>query len=473
MSNLNEWAYTEEELAQLEEERDLNNDITIEVEIDNSTKAMKAMETQYDDLSRVFKNIKEAKGINRSLAAEAADVLPNFNGGKSLRSYSTVATMEGYKAALEEINLGMAAAIAGIVAAVAALIVKFISWITGGSSDSNYSKGSFKAKAEEKKKVIEESAPKAKNIYESVKDAFQQGVPLNFKGGNKAIVKSFNDLFKYVAEITEEDAVLGVFSNGSITVTDKSILVLFDELSGGKTPIIDAISDKGVSEQLTSFLINASTYAGNKVEDGDDSPEATRSKISFLLKEIESMKKYEVELDKNLEKLDKIKANQDGNNIKFLFTDFAELLFSNQEKLLKAFTNSYLTIDDSLVQLEEMKEELEQGQAASNTDSRETGNTEVAVRDLGSAKKQYASKFKDLVIKSLKIVGHYRAYLTSVVHSYAFVYDVLNKAEKIIDKYVDKDAGGAEIAAGIREERERAYKRKSDIDAIISTLRSK
>ena len=60
-----------------------------------------------------------------------------------------------------------------------------------------------------------------------------------------------------------------------------------------------------------------------------------------------------------------------------------------------------------------------------------------------------------------------------MAHGYAFVFDVLDKAEKIIDKYIDKDADGAELAAGIREERERAFTRKAEIGAIISTLRSK
>ena len=476
MSNLNEWAYTEEELAQLEEERDLNNDITIEVEIDNSTKAMKAMETQYDDLSRVFKNIKEAKGIDRSLAAEAADVLPNFNGGKSLRSYSTVATMEGYKAALEEINLGMAAAIAGIVAAVVALIVKFIGWIMGdssGSKDSKYAKGSFKAKAEEKKKVIEESAPKAKNIYESVQDAFRRGIPLNSKGDDKAIVKSFDDLFKYVEEISEEKTSLGSFSNGSITVTDKSILVLFDELTSNRMVIINHLSNKAASDFLLGMLMDIGEITERMVNDGDDSPEALSRKSNFILTQVEKMKSYESNIDKLIRDIEGIKGGEIKDTVKFSFTEFTELLFSSQEKLLNAFTNSYLAVDNNLEQLEIIKERIDEREATEKVKDQNTGSTEVTIAGYQKAEREFASVFKGLVIKTIKILTCYKAYLNSVAHGYAFVFDVLDKAEKIIDKYIDKDADGAELAAGIREERERAFTRKAEIGAIISTLRSK
>lgn len=478
MSNLNEWAYTEEELAQLEEERDLNNDITIEVEIDNSTKAMKAMETQYDDLSRVFKNIKEAKGINRSLAAEAADVLPNFNGGKSLRSYSTVATMEGYRAALEEINLGMAAAIAGIVAAVAALIVKFISWITGGdSSDGKFTKGSFKAKKEEKAETIKDVAPKAMTVYEVIDDSLKNGIPL-VKDDKKGVVKSIEDIFEFVGEVNGTGSVSGVYEDGSIKVADVGLRTIFEDIESNGSKIISSL----LKADDLNDLMNASFLTDKAVKDNaakaSNFPEEQRSdyiraiykKSSARLRD--GLPKLD-EVKNEVEKFRKVKNSTDKKYKKMPFTKYVELLKTKEDFLLKAYLSSAVIIDDCLVRLNSFRDNLLEEEKRNKEVLENLDEGQDAQKEAANAVSEYIRIQKSFITKLLGIANAYNSFIIAIEHSYSFVLEVMTKAEELMDKYVDKDENGAELVETIKKERQQHFNSHNSIKSVIGKLKNK
>lgn len=134
--SLNDWAYTPEEQEKLNEEADLNNHIVLEGEIEGQLQLMKAAEVQYDDLNNVFTALQEQGGMSRAVAQEAALILPGFCKGARPTEFTELPSMQNYKTALEELSLGMAAAIAAGFAALALILNKFISWLFGGGGGS-------------------------------------------------------------------------------------------------------------------------------------------------------------------------------------------------------------------------------------------------------------------------------------------------------------------------------------------------
>lgn len=134
--SLNDWAYTPEEQDKLTKEDDLNEHIVIEGEIEGTVQQMKAMEVRFDDIKNIYQGLQEQGGMTRQVAQEARLVLPDFCNGAKDTEFTTVATHHNFKMALEELSLGMAAAVAAGFLAISALLGKFIGWLFGGSNSS-------------------------------------------------------------------------------------------------------------------------------------------------------------------------------------------------------------------------------------------------------------------------------------------------------------------------------------------------
>ena len=123
MSSLNEWAYTPEEMEQLAEEENLDNQIVIEDEISGEIQFLKANEIHYQDLVNLKNNLNQQGGINRALATEAMDLEVNVG---NPNFYSTAISTEGYKVAMENINIAIGAAIAAALTTVVFAISKVL-----------------------------------------------------------------------------------------------------------------------------------------------------------------------------------------------------------------------------------------------------------------------------------------------------------------------------------------------------------
>lgn len=95
-------------------------------------KALDDLYAELDDmkaLSDLKSKLNEAGGISQGYAAEAFQLIPEMEQRTSLRHYTTTITRTNYKLSMEAIDLKMGALIAAGVAALAALLWKFISWI--------------------------------------------------------------------------------------------------------------------------------------------------------------------------------------------------------------------------------------------------------------------------------------------------------------------------------------------------------
>lgn len=192
--SLNDWAYTEEEQRELDREKDLENQIMIEREIDGHTETMKAIDAKFEDLRNVQASLESFGGINKQFALEASALLPGFKSRFPIGGFTSEKSSLGYRPAMEEISLGIAAAIAAAAAAAIALIIKFLKWCFGSDSFGGGGGGSLTKKdvqkaaknQAEKQKVKTEAVQQATEaavvVSTSAQDVLKRSTQVNYKG---------------------------------------------------------------------------------------------------------------------------------------------------------------------------------------------------------------------------------------------------------------------------------------------------
>lgn len=124
----------DEEVTVLDKDANLDEHIYLEVDVDGEMSKVNSLDERFNDLSDLQKQLLSLKGVTKSIASEAAILIPNFNNDIPLNRYSELPTQTHYRTALEEITTGMAAALAAAALAISALIIRFIGWLFSGSS---------------------------------------------------------------------------------------------------------------------------------------------------------------------------------------------------------------------------------------------------------------------------------------------------------------------------------------------------
>lgn len=234
MSSLNEWAYTPEEMEQLAEEENLDNQIVIEDEISGEIQFLKANEIHYQDLVNLKNNLNQQGGINRALATEAMDLEVNVG---NPNFYSTAISTEGYKVAMENINIAIGAAIAAALTTVVFAISKVLTYLLGGSPNSA---GEGSAAAEKASKSGKLVIPDGKEVTteQATKLAEEQAENLaeSIQGSAEALQKTteeLKDVFRGGLALKEFDNNGDVIHGGTYHVRNLRDLITYLGLANG------------------------------------------------------------------------------------------------------------------------------------------------------------------------------------------------------------------------------------------------
>jgi len=102
-----------------------------EMQVENDD-AIVGMESVLAGYGYVYDSIRKSGGMSRAIAQEAMSVNPDFCKNVSpLGGFTTAPTATNLRQSLEELSVGIWAAIAAAVAALGALIYKFVKWVKG------------------------------------------------------------------------------------------------------------------------------------------------------------------------------------------------------------------------------------------------------------------------------------------------------------------------------------------------------
>ncbi len=165
---------------------DLNEEINI----------VTVLEGRIDDLNYLLKDIVKNSGMSKQFALEAERILPGF-GNVPIGFYTEHPSATRYKVALEEISHGVWALIAAATAAIIALIVKVISWISGKKKSDKVSDGVAGVQAVKHGLETTENALKAvESVPTELNQAMQQNsVVIKDAAGHEVKYSSMDQIF--------------------------------------------------------------------------------------------------------------------------------------------------------------------------------------------------------------------------------------------------------------------------------------
>lgn len=205
--SLNDWAYTEDERAAIDEEQDLENQINIEVEVDGTVKKLKAIETSIEDINNLYYTMKEQGGMSKSIASEAMAIIPDTKELFNPNRYSTEPSNVGARIAMEGFFSSIKELIKKAIAKIKELIKRFWNWLTGKSNKKNDVKEHAK-KQEEAVKEAENLLISNKKAAETVSDIVNDNKP---KEDVEKVTKAFNKT------LNEKDYYFILSRKGSLT----------------------------------------------------------------------------------------------------------------------------------------------------------------------------------------------------------------------------------------------------------------
>lgn len=117
--------------------------------------AFVSLEARIEDLLVLRESIMEAHGMSQGFALEAQRLLPEFDNKNPIGFYTQAPSATRYAVAIEELSNGVWTLIAAGIAAVIALIVKFVKWLGKGKEEEAVEQTKSAAeKLEEAKKLL-------------------------------------------------------------------------------------------------------------------------------------------------------------------------------------------------------------------------------------------------------------------------------------------------------------------------------
>lgn len=173
--------------------------VTEDITFDNEVEAIEEVETALESLSDLYNNMVEQGGLSRQLVLECLEIMPEFDGKRSINNYSSTPTNLRYKVAMEELSKGMMAAIAAGIAVVVAIIAKLMKWLwpkKGGGGGSTPTASDIKAEVKQTTEAIKEKAPEVVDAVSDVNDAIKELAEVAHKDETvkKSAIKDIKDL---------------------------------------------------------------------------------------------------------------------------------------------------------------------------------------------------------------------------------------------------------------------------------------
>lgn len=124
-----------------------------------------SLEARIEDLLVLRESIVETHGMSQGFALEAQRLMPEFDNKNPLGFYTVAPSATRYAVAIEELSAGIWSLIAAGIAAVIALIVKFMKWLGKGKEE----------EAEERVKNAAEKLDDAKKLLAECDRLIQEG----------------------------------------------------------------------------------------------------------------------------------------------------------------------------------------------------------------------------------------------------------------------------------------------------------
>lgn len=392
--SLNEYAYTPEELEQMEEEDNLNNQIILEQEIDGHIIEWKAQETDYANLQHLAQSLESEGGLSRHMVEEIRHFYPDFASGRPLNSFSSMPSQTYYREAREELSTAAAAAIgAGIVAILAFLGMAIdnyfdISKSSGGDGGGGGGKRKKKKKGyttdaenvgEQVSNNMEAVAQSAGSMAEiaddGFKDIFKEGIIFKIGEDSVGHANSLEDVVGRLMRDATKFKVLNVFTNKgdtsnyigsaaySLITRSKSEDSIYGYLLKNAQSMKDSV--ELLNEALKNALnSNGSAPAGNE---GSENPDPRVSAVAAVSAYAEGLNKFNAHFKH-------ITANEIEAvpTVRITFNDFFPKAFSEIKEIADAFGKQdelFGTLATSLTNAKTLLEEKkEEGQTEEQTD---------------------------------------------------------------------------------------------------------